>query len=214
MPSTQKKPASRPRRKLSAPSDRIVKAMNHPIRFAALSILAERVASPSDIAEELDETVGAVAYHVRILRDLGAIELVSTAQRRGAVESYYRATVRPWFSDAEYARLPARRRRELFAPTIRNIVDDAVRALAKGGFDDREAHASRVVFDVDEQGYDGVVAALAEALERVVDIQAESANRAAATPGTKRRRTEVAILHFEPTPAAAERRSARRNAKG
>ena len=43
--------------------------------------------------------------------DLGAIELVETAQRRGATESYYRATVRPWYSDDEYAKLPARRRR-------------------------------------------------------------------------------------------------------
>src|SRR4051794_14321945 len=141
MATTQKAPV-RPRRRLAPPPEGVVKAMNHPIRFAALSILAERVASPSDIAEELDETVGAVAYHVRILCALGAIELVRTEQRRGATESYYRATVRPWYSDAEYARLPARRRRELFAPTIRTIVDDAVRALANGGVGEGQAHAS------------------------------------------------------------------------
>jgi DNA-binding transcriptional ArsR family regulator len=215
MPTAQKKPSSRPRRKLAAPNERIVKAMNHPIRFAALSILAERVASPSDLAKELGETVGAVAYHVRILRDLGAIELVETAQRRGATESYYRATVRPWFSDDEYSRLPARRRRELFAPTIRMIVDDAVRALAKGGFDDPRAHASRSAFDVDDEGYDELVALLAETLERIAEIQAGVANRAVKAEKDTRRRTEIALLHFEPTPAAKERaqRGRRRAAK-
>src|SRR4051794_8356749 len=195
MATAQKKPSSRPRRKLAAPSERIVKAMNHPIRFAALSILAERVASPSDLAKELGETVGAVAYHVRILRDLGAIELVETAQRRGATESYYRATVRPWYSDDEYARLPARRRRELFAPTIRTIVDDAIRALANGGFDDPRAHASRSAFDVDDEGYDALVQLLADTLEKVTEIQAASANRVAKSGNDTRRRTEVALLH-------------------
>lgn len=205
MATVHKKPSSRPRRKLAAPSERIVKAMNHPIRFAALSILAERVASPSDLAKELGETVGAVAYHVRILRDLGAIELVETAQRRGATESYYRATVRAWYSDDEYARLPARRRRELFAPTIRTIVDDAVRALANGGFDDTRAHASRTAFDVDDQGFDELVAVLAETAEKVQAIQAAAATRAEKPGAANVRRTEVALLHFTPTPAAKER---------
>jgi DNA-binding transcriptional ArsR family regulator len=205
MATAQKKPSSRPRRKLAAPSERIVKAMNHPIRFAALSILAERVASPSDLAKELGETVGAVAYHVRILRDLGAIELVETAQRRGATESYYRATVRAWYSDDEYARLPARRRRELFAPTIRTIVDDAVRAVANGGFDEPRAHASRTALDVDDEGYEELVELLAATLDRVTAIQAAAADRAAGAAQDKRRRTEVALLHFAPTPAAKER---------
>lgn len=194
---------TRPRRALRAPSDSIVSALNHPVRFAALNIMAERVASPSDVAREIGETVGAVAYHVRLLRDLGAIELVEKVQRRGAFESYYRATVRPWFSDAEYGRLPARQRRAMFAPTIRGIVDGAVRALATGGFDDLRAHASRTAFDVDDEGYAEVVALLEKTVERLVEIEAESAVRGS----DKTQPTEVTLLHYRPTPVADARRN-------
>jgi DNA-binding transcriptional ArsR family regulator len=204
MPTTTEK--SKRTRKIAAPDERILKAMNHPVRFSALTILAERTASPSQLAQELGETVGAVAYHVRVLLDLGAIELVETRQRRGAIESFYRATVRPWFSDAEYAQLPVRARRQLFAPTIQAIVDDTVRALANGGFDEPRAHASWTAIDVDDQGYDDIVAVLEETLERVVEIQAEAANRASGDGADQRRRTEIALLHFHPTPAPQARR--------
>src|SRR3954452_9904644 len=124
-PSGKTPRGAQPQREPEEPDDRILKAMNHPIRFAALTILAERVASPSEIAKQLGESVGAAAYHVRILRDLGAIELVKTAQRRGATESFYRATVRAWLSDDQLAQLPTEARRALFAPTLRLIVNDA-----------------------------------------------------------------------------------------
>ena len=69
-------------------------------------ILNERVASPNEIAETIDERLPNVSYHVRALLELGTIELVDTAQRRGAIEHYYRAIVRPFFSDRDWKRLP------------------------------------------------------------------------------------------------------------
>ena len=68
-----------------------VKALAHPLRVRALAILTEREASPSELAEELDEPLGNVSYHVRLLHDLGLIELVGTTPRRGAIEHHYRA---------------------------------------------------------------------------------------------------------------------------
>jgi DNA-binding transcriptional ArsR family regulator len=68
-----------------------VKALAHPVRVRALAILVEREASPSELADELGEPLGNVSYHVRLLHDLGLIELVSTTPRRGAIEHHYRA---------------------------------------------------------------------------------------------------------------------------
>jgi len=48
-------------------------------------------ASPNGIAEKLGFEVEHVGYHVRVLRDLGCIELVRTVRRRGFIEHYYRA---------------------------------------------------------------------------------------------------------------------------
>lgn len=80
---------------------RLMKALGHPLRVRALEVLNERVASPSELARELGEPLGNVAYHVKILEENEAIELVRTAPVRGALEHFYRAKVRPWFNAIE-----------------------------------------------------------------------------------------------------------------
>lgn len=69
---------------------RLAKALSSPLRARALALIAEGVASPKRIAKELGLDVRSVAYHVRVLRKLGCIELVETQQRRGAIEHIYR----------------------------------------------------------------------------------------------------------------------------
>src|ERR687896_1687603 len=85
---------------------RLAKALSHPLRARIFAILNERVASPNEIADMLEERLPNVGYHVRVLVDLECVELVRTAQRRGAIEHYYRAVRRPFFTDSEWRRLP------------------------------------------------------------------------------------------------------------
>src|SRR6186997_1412378 len=104
---------------------RIAKALSHPMRARILGILDERVASPNEIAEMIDERLPNVSYHVRALLELGCIELVSTAQRRGAIEHYYRALTRPFFSDRDWKRLPRSGRMAVSDVGLQMIWDDA-----------------------------------------------------------------------------------------
>src|SRR4029453_5690768 len=105
------KPIARSREELDP---RIVRALSHPIRHRVLVALNERGASPKELAAELGEPLGNVSYHTRVLAQLGCIELVSTTQRRGALEHHYRAVMRPFFDDAAWAQIPASTRRSLF----------------------------------------------------------------------------------------------------
>lgn len=73
---------------------RLAKALSNDVRAQALDLLAEGARSPKAIATELGLDVRGVAYHVRVLKKLGCIELVATRPRRGAVEHIYRAA--PW----------------------------------------------------------------------------------------------------------------------
>jgi DNA-binding CsgD family transcriptional regulator len=73
---------------------RLAKALSSPLRARALALIAEGTASPKAIADELDLDVRGVAYHVRVLRKLGCIELAETHQRRGAIEHIYRVVDR------------------------------------------------------------------------------------------------------------------------
>ena len=69
---------------------RLAKALSNRIRARALELIATGPKSPKLIAAELGFDLRSVAYHVRVLKKLGCIELVETLPRRGAVEHVYR----------------------------------------------------------------------------------------------------------------------------
>jgi DNA-binding transcriptional ArsR family regulator len=184
------------------PDQRVMKALSHPLRFRILVVLNQKVASPSEIAAELDEPLGNVAYHTKILAENGAIEQVRTAPVRGALEHFYRAQMRPWFDDELSAQLPDSIRRVLFGEIIQYIWGDVVAAGKSGGFDDPETHITRTHLDLDEEGYQQVVDILNDAVDRALEIHAESAPRLAAMPPEERdeHRTAMALLHFHRAP--------------
>jgi DNA-binding transcriptional ArsR family regulator len=70
----------------------LAKALSNSLRAQALHLISEGVDSPKAIAEQLDADIRTVAYHVRVLRRLGCVELVETKRRRGAVEHIYRVS--------------------------------------------------------------------------------------------------------------------------
>src|SRR5882724_10397813 len=84
----------------------LVAVASHPLRGRCLTILNEHVASPKELAEVLGEPdVSRVAYHVKVLKEMGKIELVDTAQRRGATEHFYRCVERPYLTAEQHEEL-------------------------------------------------------------------------------------------------------------
>ena len=77
------------------------------MRVRALTVLNQRVASPSELAAEQEAPVGDVAYHVRVLRELGMIQLVSTRQVRGATQHFYRSVAPSHLDDELWGKLLA-----------------------------------------------------------------------------------------------------------
>lgn len=66
------------------------RAMTHPIRRRILEQLPdEGGGSPSDLAQHLGVSTGAISYHFRKLAALRLIKLKKRVPRRGAVEHYY-----------------------------------------------------------------------------------------------------------------------------
>jgi DNA-binding transcriptional ArsR family regulator len=176
---------------------RLAKALSHPLRAHVLSILNERVASPNQIANELGEPLGNVSYHVKTLAEMGCIELVNTEPRRGAIEHFYRAVVRPFFSDNDWKRLPPSARQGISDSTLQLIWEDTSEALNAGTFDRRtDRHLSRSRLVLDEQGWEKVNGLLLDTMNRVVDIEAESAKRRAKEGGDGFD-TRVVLMHFE-----------------
>jgi DNA-binding transcriptional ArsR family regulator len=73
----------------------LINAIAHPLRRRILRLLGDRRArsSPTKIAQEFQLHVGMVGYHVRVLEQLGAIELKDEGMVRGAVEHFYETTI-------------------------------------------------------------------------------------------------------------------------
>jgi hypothetical protein len=69
-------------------------ACGHPLRMQIMASFiadgASRSMSPNTLARRLKQPLGNTAYHVRILHDAKILKLTRTAQRRGALEHYYR----------------------------------------------------------------------------------------------------------------------------
>lgn len=177
---------------------RLLKAISHPLRHQVLVALSEGVTSPKAVADQLDEPLGRVSHHVRVLADLGAIELVRTEPRRGAVEHFYRTVVHPWFDDDVWRRLPAATRRALFGQPLQRLMGDVATAARGSGFDHEQAHVSYTVLDLDAEGMTAVSDLLTETLERALAIQGESRKRLGGAGAPLR--TELGIVHFEPAP--------------
>jgi DNA-binding transcriptional ArsR family regulator len=185
------------RRQRGTLDQRLVRALGHPVRVQALNILNERVASPNEISKELNQTVGHVSYHIKVLKECECIELVDTAPRRGAMEHYYRATDRAFLDIEEWAKLPASIRPGMSASAIKTILNDVSSALLMGTFDKRlDRHLSWTPMLVDEQGWEELKTGLHEMLEKVFEIQSSSAERLAAADASGIP-VSVAMMGFE-----------------
>lgn len=192
---SSKKPPSSPSQ------DDLARILAHPLRMRILRILNERVASPVEIARQLEQPLNTVAYHVRALLKANCIELVRRKQRRGAMEHFYRATTVPMFSDEQWADLPPSVTRQMFGAALQDIFAHVSTAAEEGGFDHPETHVSWTALRLDEDGFDEVVGLLAEVLDKLPDIEARAAARRmeeardGAETGVEHR-TEVVLLHF------------------
>ena len=196
------------RQTASAVDSRLAKALAHPLRVQLLAALNEGVASPNELAKRLEEPLTNVSYHVRMLHDLGCIELVETEPRRGALEHYYRAIVRPFFGERDWKRLPKNARGSISDAVLQLVWDDASEAIKSGLFDEREdRHLSRSVLAVDEQGWEDLHDVLAETLDRAMQIQADSASRASKEEDGDTFCANL-VMFTHPTPGSAKNTTA------
>jgi hypothetical protein len=181
-------------------AQRLVETVAHPVRLEALRIFSYRVASPNEVASELGWTLGAVTYHVKVLRDFGCIEVVKTQPVRGATEHFYRAVLPPQFEDEEWAKLPQEIREKVSTMVFQALLGEILRAFHSGTFDARTTrHMSWVPMELDDQGWRELIEKQLELLNEEKRIKTESAERLRAA-GKTGKRVVAAMLGFETPP--------------
>lgn len=186
---------------------RLIKALGHPVREHILAVLNERIASASEISDEVGADVSSFYHHIDELEKLGCIERVATKQRRGAQEHFFRATTSLFFDDDAWQRLPGTVKSDQVAGNLRLLFDDVVTALKEGTLnarDDRHTSWSPGFFD--EEGWQEAVDLMNATIERLCSIREAAAFRLAEA-GERGMPATVAILAFE-TPSPVKSRPA------
>src|SRR4051812_953256 len=175
----KRRKVKRRRRKLDkSPQEVLVKALNHPVRVKALTILTERTASPKEISDETEIPLSNVSYHVRVLDELGLIEIMEEESVRGSVAHFYKAIERPLIDNPDWEKLDPKVRTAFSGYVIETLMSDAARSLEAGLFDRRhDRHLSRTPLLLDEKGWRKVVAVQGRALNEILKEQAAAAAR-------------------------------------
>jgi len=176
---------------------RLLKAMAHPTRLLILDILDRGPTSPVQITRQLEDvSLNLVSHHIKVLRDLGIIELTDTVKKRGATEHIYRTTQLYMFTAEQWEAVDPAKRPPVTANLLRLISEDTSRAFGEGRMDEiPDNHLSRCVLELDEEGWSEVVGSLKRALDEVLDANVKSAERARVS-GEELQTSRVMIMQF------------------
>lgn len=178
-------------------TQQLAKALAHPLRVRILTSLHKGISSPNQLSQELGEPLGNVSYHVKTLLEYDCVELVKTEPRRGAVEHFYRATERAFFSASDWEKIPASARKGISGSILEMVGHDSTEALMAGSIDARsDSHVSRTPLVLDEKGWTELTELLADTLNKALEIQEKSATRVSDEKSAPVN-TKLAILHFE-----------------
>jgi DNA-binding transcriptional ArsR family regulator len=159
-------------------SENRIKAMSHPLRASLLRILAERIASPAEMARELDEELSNVSYHTKQLVEFECAELVSTRPVRGALEHFYRGTERHLIDVEEWDELDPLVAEGILCEIMQQMLDNFVTSARAGviGADDK-FHLTRTPLVLDEEGMKEALEAHERARTEILEVEARSAAR-------------------------------------
>jgi hypothetical protein len=191
-------------------AETICAVLKHPLRVRILEVLNEGPRSPSQFVEEglipkehfstYQQALSLASYHFRELEKEGCLEVIESIPRRGAVEHVYRGLARVFFNDAEFEATAAEVRHELSRISLQGLIARADRAIWEETFDARaDRHLTWMPMQLDERGWEEMIAALASAFGELSQIRHDARDRLA-TSGEKVVAATVGMLGFESPP--------------
>ena len=159
--------------------ERVLKAQSHPIRAHILNILSEGPSSPAKMHRRMDNvSLNLVCHHVKVLKDVGLIELVDVRHHGGRREHIYRALQRQYLTLEEWLAVDPKVRNPITTTILSQISEDTTRSIAEGKFAELEDnHLSRSPIELDREGWKEVIDILETALEAVLEAHARSVER-------------------------------------
>jgi hypothetical protein len=167
--------------------------LKHPLRARILEVVNVREISPIQFVNEglepegfvfksHENAVSHVAYHFRVLEEIGCIELIDRRQRRGATEHIYRGLRPLFFSEEDFEEMPLEQRDMLSRVSMQGLIARADSAIRAGTFDARtDRHLTWTPLMLDERGWKEMLADMETLFHRVNQIQEDARERIASS---------------------------------
>jgi len=159
--------------------DAVSYALGNGVRVDILCYLNEAPRSPSELAGLMNLELSKVEHHIKELLASRSIELAHVEKGSGNTRRhFYRAVEIPYFTDAEMWAMPFEARQEIYGLILQSSVAEALAAFRAGKVsnDPRVCMAWRW-FNLDAQGRRDLADENARSWDRLMEIEAESADR-------------------------------------
>ena len=178
-------------------------AIGHRIRIEVLAALHEGPASANELAKIVCQPLSKLAHHIEELLASNSIEIARTEQVGNINQNFYCMVRLPFYSDEDIAAMTPDERQALAGIILQAATAEALASLWFGKMhSDPRVMLAWNRIHLDEQGRNDLADEQARSWERMMEIEAESANRraksgAAATTyvitslGYERSRTEA-----------------------
>jgi DNA-binding transcriptional ArsR family regulator len=184
-------------------SQRLAKALAHPLRVQILVELNKRPMSATQFAHHVGGNVSPskASRHFRYLERLGCLELVEVrprgGRRRGGRERIYQAVQRSLFDDSSWFSLPGSLQQEVTSVTFSTYIERVAEAIAAGTFNARDdRHLTWTGMHFDQRAWDEMTTRLEEVFRFSLDLRVEAALRMAES-GEEPIPVTVALACFE-----------------
>jgi hypothetical protein len=166
-----------------------------------LDVLDGGTASPREISEILEVGLSHVSYHVRALDKCDCLELVDTAQRRGATEHFYRSKSKVSIGHPAWRNVPRALVGDVTFNAIQQFAGKVVAALEAdliASYD--ETPIGSVTIMVDEAGEEDARRIVHDLHARLTALDAECRKRARGGAPLKPCVTGHAFIPVAPRP--------------
>jgi DNA-binding transcriptional ArsR family regulator len=156
----------------------LIRPLSHPTRLRIYSEAVRGPVSAKELAERLEQPIARLSYHVKTLADAGLLRPVRRTQRRGAVETHYRAIATIDIDDETMRSLPEKVQATLFQLPVRAIAEEVDAALDSGAFKDTDLFISRAHLKVPASSRERVQAEVLAMYERLAELERELSEEA------------------------------------
>jgi DNA-binding transcriptional ArsR family regulator len=187
-----------------------------PLRVQILAIAIQRPLSPSEFAKESGCSLSASAYHFKVLKDHGFIELVENVPVRGTYRHMYRATKSGFISNNDWGQVAQAFRPGVAGAILQDFNNRVTQAMETETLYSRDdACLYWAPLNLDEIGWSRLTEMIAWAIEEAKEYEVETVNRRNKGENDDCISVTFAIAGFE-SPKERERKKGRKRdpAKG